>query len=117
MTVDIDSFKREAKIRELKEKIKTGYGKAKQVVVEHPAESFALATTVVGSVIGLARRADRKADLKKAENLKERYIYDRSIGGYWKTRRKLNTSDMLEIERQKKLGRSLGEILRDMRLL
>lgn len=117
MTVDIDSFKREAKIRELKEKIKAGYGKAKQVVVEHPAESFALATTVVGSVIGLAKRADRKADLKKAENLKERYIYDRSIGGYWKTRRKLNTSDMLEIERQKKLGRSLGEILRDMRLL
>lgn len=117
MTVDINDFKKEAKIRELKAKVKSGYDKAKQMVVDHPAESFALATTVVGSVIGLVKRADRKADLKKAENLKERYIYDRSIGGYWKTRRKLSTNDMLEIERQKKLGRSLGEILRDMRLL
>lgn len=117
MTVDINDFKKELKIRELKAKVKAGYGKAKQMVVDHPAESFALATTVVGSVIGLVKRADRKADLKKAEQLKERYIYDRSIGGYWKTRRKLSTSDMLEIERQKKLGRGLGEILRDMRLL
>lgn len=117
MTVDINDFKREAKIRELKAKAKAGYDKAKQVVTEHPAESLALATTLVGSVIGLARRADRKADLKKSEELKERYIYDRSIGGYWKTRRKLSANDMLEIERQKKLGRGLGEILQDMRLL
>lgn len=117
MTVNFDDFKREAKIRELKAKVKAGYDKAKQVVTEHPAESLALATTAIGTVIGLVRRADRKADLKKAEQLKERYIYDRSIGGYWKTRRKLSTNDMLEIEREKKLGRSLGEILRDMRLL
>lgn len=117
MTVNFDDFKREAKIRELKAKAKAGYDKAKQVVTEHPAESLALATTAIGTVIGLVRRADRKADLKKAEQLKERYIYDRSIGGYWKTRRKLSTNDMLEIERQKKLGRGLGEILRDMRLV
>ena len=117
MTVNFDDFKKEARIRELKAKAKAGWDKTKQLVTEHPAESLALATTLVGSVIGLARRADRKADLKKTEELKERYIYDRSIGGYWKTRRKLTTSDMLEIEREKKLGRSLGEILRDMRLL
>ena len=117
MTVNFDDFKKEARIRELKAKAKAGWDKTKQLVTEHPAESLALATTLVGSVIGLARRADRKADLKKTEELKERYIYDRSIGGYWKTRRKLTTSDMLEIEREKKMGRSLGEILRDMRLL
>lgn len=117
MTVDINDFKREAKVRELKAKAKAGYDKVKQVVTEHPAESLALATTAIGTVIGLVRRADRKADLKKAEQLKERYIYDRSIGGYWKTKRKLTTSDMLEIEREKKMGRGLGETLRDMRLV
>lgn len=117
MTVNFDDFKKEAKIRELKAKAKAGFDKTKQLVTEHPAESLALATTAIGTVIGLVRRADRKADLKKAEQLKERYIYDRSIGGYWKTRRKLSTNDMLEIEHQKKMGRSLGEILRDMRLL
>ena len=117
MTVDINDFKREAKIRELKAKVKEGWDKTKQLVVDHPAESLAMATTAIGAVIGLVKRADRKADLKKAEQLKDRYIYDRSIGGYWHTRRKLSTNDMLEIERQKKMGRGTGEILRDMRLL
>lgn len=117
MTVDINEFKREAKIREWKAKVKSGWDKTKQLVVDHPAESLAMATTAIGAVIGLVKRADRKADLKKAEQLKDRYIYDRSIGGYWHTRRKLTSSDMLEIERQKKAGRGTGEILRDMKLL
>lgn len=117
MTVDINEFKKEAKIREWKAKIKSGWDKTKQLIVEHPAESVAVLTSVIGAGVGLIKRADRKADLKKAEQLKDRYIYDRSIGGYWHTRRKLTSSDMLEIERQKKAGRGTGEILRDMRLL
>lgn len=117
MTVDINDFKKEAKIREWKEKVKSGWDKTKQLVVDHPAECFALATTAIGAAVGLVKRADRKADLKKAEQLKDRYIYDRSLGGYWHTRRKLSSNDMLEIERQKKMGRGTGEILRDMKLL
>ena len=80
MTVKFDDFKREAKVRELKAKAKAGFDKTKQLVTEHPAESLALATTAIGTVIGLVRRADRKADLKKAEQLKERYIYANTRG-------------------------------------
>jgi len=113
MDENIDEFKKELKKRKLKEKI----DQAKAFVEDHPTESLAAATAAIGAVVGLIKRGDRKADIRKMEKLKELYIYDRSIGGYWKVRRRLTTSDMLEIERQKKLGRSLGEILQDMRLL
>ena len=115
--VDLKKFKLEEKKRKVIGKISDTYQKAKGWVVEHPAESVTVVTSIIGATIGLVKRADRKADLKKAEQLKDRYIYDRSIGGYWHTRRKLTSSDMLEIEQQKKAGRGTGEILRDMRLL
>ena len=45
------------------------------------------------------------------------YIYDRSMGHYWKCRKKPTTEQYLEIERRKANGEGLGTILTDMRLL
>ena len=56
-------------------------------------------------------------NLNKEKQLKELYIYDMSLKAYWKLRRGLSTSEMLEIESRRKMGESLGEILRSMRLL
>lgn len=109
----VEEFKKELNRRKMEERI----NKAKDFVKEHPTETLAAVTAVAGAVVGLVKRHDRKSDVRKMEQLRDLYIYDRSIGGYWKTRRRLTTNDMLEIERQKKMGRSLGEILRDMRLL
>lgn len=116
-TVDINEFKREAKIRKLKAKVEEIKNKAVDFVTDHPTEALALATTLIGSAVGLARRADRKKDLREQQRLREEYIYDRSLGSYWKTRRKLSNSEKLEIERRRRAGESLGEILRSMRLL
>ena len=49
--------------------------------------------------------------------LKELYIYDRSMGNYWKLRRPLSTSEMLSIENRKKMGETLGQILSSMRVI
>lgn len=116
-TVDINEFKREAKIRKIKAKVEEIKNKAVDFVTDHPTESLALATTLIGSAVGLARRADRKKDLREQQRLKEEYIYDRSLGSYWKTRRKLTNAEKLEIDRRRRAGESLGEILRSMRLL
>lgn len=116
-TVDIDDFKREARIRKFKQKIEEAVDKYKDLVAEHPAESMALVTAAFGSLIGLARRYDRKKDLREQQRLREEYIYDRSIGDYWHTRRKLTNGDKLEIERRRRGGESLGDILNDMGLL
>lgn len=61
-TVDIDDFKREARIRKFKQKIEEAVDKYKDLVAEHPAESMALVTAAFGSLIGLARRYDRKKE-------------------------------------------------------
>lgn len=116
-TVDIDDFKREARIRKFKQKIEEAVDKYKDLVAEHPAESMALVTAAFGSLIGLARRYDRKKDLREQQRLRDEYIYDRSLGSYWRTRRKMTNGEKLEVERRRRQGESLGEILRDMRLL
>jgi len=116
-TVDINDFKREARIRKFKAKIEGTADKVKDLVAEHPAETLALVTTGLGSLIGLARRYDRKKDLREQQRLRDEYIYDRSLGSHWRTRRKMTNGEKLEVERRRRQGESLGEILRDMRLL
>ena len=51
------------------------------------------------------------------KELKDTYIYDRSMGHYWKCRKKPTTEQYLEIERRKANGEGLGTILTDMKLL
>ena len=111
--VDLSAFKKELKKRQLKEKA----SKAWEFCKEHPAESFALATATVGGLFGLVKRHDRHAAIRKEQELKDRYIYDRSLGKYWKTRKAPSTGQQLEIERRKKAGESMGDILSSMRLL
>lgn len=115
--VDLKKFKLEEKKRKLQAKISGMYETAKGWVVEHPTESVAILTSAITATIGLAKRVDRKRDLKEVKRLKEEYIYDRSLGKYWKTRRPATAGENLEIERRKRSGEPMGQILADMRLL
>lgn len=105
------------KIENGKATVKEKLGQAWEFAKEHPAESLALATTAVGGLFGLVKRADRNAAIRKEQELKDRYIYDRSLGKYWKTRKVPSTGEQLEIERRKRNGESMGDILSSMRLL
>lgn len=112
-TVEIKDFKWELRKRKIREK----FNKAVEFVKEHPTESLALATTAVGGMLGLVKRHDRNNAVKEQQRLKDEYIYDRSLGTYWKTRRKRTPGENLEIERRRRNGESLGEILSSMKLL
>lgn len=48
---------------------------------------------------------------------KHLYCYDRSLGHYWKLRRELTNEEWLEIDKRKKNGERLSDILDDMRVL
>lgn len=72
------------------------------------------ATWLLKKVVG---GAITNHNLNKEKALKELYIYDMSLKAYWKLRRALSTSEMLEIEARRSAGEKLGNILRDMRLL
>jgi hypothetical protein len=56
-------------------------------------------------------------NLHKEEELKERYIYDRSLGHYWKLRRELTNKEYLEIDSRRKNGERMADILNEMRVL
>ena len=67
-----------------------------------------------GKVISSANRHSR---LREEEYLKKRFMYDRSMGAYLEMRRQPTQKELLEINRLKKEGMSLPEILNKMRLL
>lgn len=72
---------------------------------------------VLGAVGKAARRIDHKIDLRKEQDLKDLYVYDRSLGIYHELRRKLRPSEALEIDRRRTNGESMAHILASMRLL
>ena len=75
------------------------------------------ALAVVKTVTGITKSIDRKIDLKKEQDLKDLYIYDRSLGYYHELNRKLTPSDALEIDKRRSDGESMAQILASMKLL
>lgn len=72
---------------------------------------------VIKTVSGIAKSVDRKIDLKKEQDLKDLYIYDRSLGYYHELNRKLKPSEALEIDQRRSNGESMAQILASMNLL
>lgn len=59
----------------------------------------------------------RTHNLKKEQYNKERYIYDRSLGMYLHTKRPLRNKDYVTINRRRKNGEKLSDILESMKIL
>lgn len=98
------------KAKQKYEAAKTWCTENKEVVIA------AIPALITGAfeIIKIASKADAREEEKE---LKELYIYDRSMGHYWKLRRRLTNSEYREIERRRAEGESMGEILEDMRVL
>lgn len=72
---------------------------------------------VVGKAFSLAKMTARRNNLNEEKELKELYVYDRSLGHYWKLRRPVRNSEWITINERKKHGESIGDILESLRLL
>lgn len=108
------------KVAKAKEKTKKAAIEAANWAVENKEVVIALAPVAIGMVKGtksIVHSVDRKMDIRKEQNLKDLYIYDRSMGRYLKLRKKLSSNEQLEIERRKRNGESLCSILASMKLL
>ena len=84
---------------------------------EHPEEAATIICTAIGAIGLIGRRAYHRHKVHMESQLKERYIYDRSLGRYWKLRRKLTTSEQIQISEMKRAGMSYGDILTKLKLL
>ena len=58
----------------------------------------------------------KRINLRKQEELKDLYCYDRSLGHYWRLRRELSNKEWLEIDQRKKNGERLSDILAEMKV-
>lgn len=72
---------------------------------------------IAGSINKGINRIERRNVVRREENLKNRYIYDRSLGFYYKCKRDLRPNELLEIDARKRKGEPLGSILRSMNLI
>lgn len=75
------------------------------------------APIIISGVAAVTKMAHKRNTLKKAEDLKQLYCYDRSLGHYWQLKRKLTNNEWIVIDRRKNNGERLADILESMRVL
>ena len=104
----------------LKQDVKIGIREATRWASDNRELVAVLAPAAVGLVrgtVGLAKRIDRKADLKKEQELKDLRVYNRSVGDYLTLRRKMTAKEQIAFEARKRNGEPVAAILYDMGLL
>lgn len=84
---------------------------------EHKDEILVLGPVALGAGGKIVNSISRQVKINKEIKLKERFMYNRSLGCYHELRRQPTKREYLEIDRRKKSGESLAHILKDMRLL
>lgn len=116
-TVKIDEFTKELKRRERKEKIQRKCSDVKNWAAANKETIVLLAPIMIGCATGIVKGVNKQVKLSKEKDLKELYCYDRSLGHYWKLRRELTNSEWVEIDRRKKNGERLSDILDELKVL
>lgn len=103
--------------RELKDKITNAITEVKTFCVEHTELALAIGSGVAGAVGWGIKKFTKSRQLHKEEMLKNTYCYDRSLGHYWKLRRELTNNEWVEIDKRKKDGERLADILDSLKVL
>lgn len=115
--VNMNEFKRQQKRLELKQKIENACKKV-QVFYHNNRELCLVAIPAAIGGLGFgAKSIIKRSNLKKQENIKNLYCYDRSLGHYWRLRRELTNSEWVEIDKRKRKGERLADILAEFKVL
>lgn len=86
--------------------------------VKENKEIVIVAIPVVGTCVACTAKGISKfVNNHKAEEIKNKYIYDPALGFYWPMKRALTGSEKLELEERRRAGEPMGEILRSMGVL
>ena len=105
------------KVREFRSKVHKSFRDGKDWVIDNKEMIIVMAPIVVGIATPIIKTVSKHITLGKAKDLKELYCYDRSLGHYWSLKRELTNNEWLTIDRRKKCGERLSDILADMRVL
>lgn len=117
--MELETLKEKAKAGCRKVKVKACYvgNKAVAWVKRNPELTIAAIPVVAGAVKFAGKNLIKRANTREAERVKQEYCYDPSLGHYWELKRKLSNQEWLRIERRRKDGEKLGDILSSMNVL
>lgn len=113
----IDFRTKEEKKADFKAKINSKLQNGKEWIVKNKDAVITLTPIVIGGLTTITKVVGKHVNLRKQESVKNLYCYDRSLGHYWGLRRELTNKEWLEIDRRKKNGERLADILSEMRVL
>ena len=120
MTVQVftfEDFEKEKKRREFKDKIYVKIQNGKDWIIRNKEAVLVLTPIVINGLTTITKVVGKRSNLKKEEELKDLYCYDRSLGHYWRLRREHSNKEWLEIDQRKKNGERLSDILDEMKVL
>ena len=110
--------------RSMKEKFKDFTADCKMKVrqgcqwcMENPEIAIVVIPIIAKTGMNLVKAVSRNANLRKQESIKNLYCYDRSLGHYWSLKRELTNREWLEVDKRKKAGERLADILDSMKVL
>ena len=118
--INWNELKRRVKFENMKRKVTDTAINIYDWAKDNKEEAIALGSVVTAVGAGLAKQAnrhDRNKKLKKEQELKDLYVYDRSAGMYLKLRRPLTNFEKLELDRRHHSGESVTHILMSLRVL
>lgn len=115
VTVDFEKLKE--RIEEYKWKAKIKLQNGKEWVVRNKEAVILLTPVFIKGVTTVVKVVGKNVNLRKEESVKNLYCYDRSLGHYWALRRELSNREWIEIDRRKRNGERLADILAELRVL
>ena len=115
--VTVIDFDKERRKQEFKEKLDAKIQDGKDWFIRNKECIVTLTPIVAGSLVAVVKVVGKRANLRKQESIKNLYCYDRSLGHYWRLRRELSNREWVEVDRRKRNGERLADILSEMRVL
>lgn len=113
----VKELKRAEKKARFRENFYRKYNDFKYWCINNKEEIMIFGPIVIGCIATCVKVAGKHANLRKEEDLKDLYCYDRSLGHYWRLKRELSNQEWIEIDRRKKDGERLSDILDQLKVL
>lgn len=108
---------KEIKFKLFKEKIKAKIQNGKEWIVRNKEAVIVFTPIAIKGLTSVVKVVGKNINLRKQESVKNLYCYDPKLGHYWSLRRELTNKEWLEIDRRKKNGEQLSEILDELKVL
>ena len=115
--VEIIDFKKEEKKRQQKAKIQNKINSVINWISNNKEVVLLVGPSLLACTTAGIKAVSKHVNLHKEQDLKDLYCYDRSLGHYWRLRRELTNAEAVQIDKRKKNGEGLADILDELKVL